>query len=243
MNCPNCKRVIPDNVNTKINFCSFCGGRLFEDDKDYLVEVVCTGQRNLSGGTMMLFLDETTYYEIEPGNRIIFAAKAGFHTLKFRHKIRNKVIHILLSSDFSIKVYFNSLSGLIETIVTEVDENQRDKIFLNAQITQPVMVSNDGQRGFDIMLGEDEPEYEINVTSGLKEGILRLYAERVEFSSKKDFKKEVVQYRDVVEVRKRMGSIDLICAGNVHKVYSIPKDIYNEVMAFLTNRIAETSGS
>ena len=78
--------------------------------------------------------------------------------------------------------------------------------------------------------------------SGKKEGILRLYAERVEFSSKKDFKKEVVQYRDVVEVRKRMGSIDLICAGNVHKVYSIPKDIYNEVMAFLTNRIEKVNG-
>ncbi len=242
MNCPHCKSVIPDNVNTKVNFCSFCGGRLYDDGMNYLVEVVCTGQRNLSGGTMMLFLDERVCYEIEPGNKIVFSAKAGFHTLKFRHKIRNKTIHVLLSSDFSIKVYYNSLSGLIETAVSEVDEDSRDQIFSNATITPPMMVSNEGQKGFDIMLGDDDPEYEINVTSGLKEGILRLYAERSEFSSKQDFKKEVIQYRDVLEIKKKMGSIDMICEGNVHKVYSIPKDIYNEVIAFLTNRITEICG-
>ena len=103
-------------------------------------------------------------------------------------------------------------------------------------MTKPVMVSEDGQRGIDIMLGEDEPEYEINVTSGLKEGILRIYSERLEFTEQGDFKKDIVQYKDVVAVRKKLGSIDVQCAGNVHKVYSIPKDIYNEVMAFLTNR-------
>lgn len=30
--------------------------------------------------------------------------------------------------------------------------------------------------------------------------------------------------------------IDILCDGNIHKIYSIPKDIYNEVMSFLNNR-------
>lgn len=242
MNCPNCKKVLADNVNTKINFCPFCGGKLYEDGKDFLIEVICTGQRSLSGGTMMLFVDDTSFYEVEPGNTIYFPVRAGFHTFKFKHKIRNKAIQLLVGADYSIRVYFNSLSGLIETNVTEVDEKQHDAAFGNVKITPPVMVTSEGQKGFDIMLGEDDPEYEISVTSGLKEGILRLYAERCEFSSQKDFKKEIVQYKDVVEARKKMGAVDLVCAGNVHKVYSIPKDIYNEVMAFLTNRIEEVNG-
>ena len=236
MYCHSCNNVLPDNINTKINFCPICGGKLFEDGKEFLVEVVCNGQRNLSGGTMMLFVDESIFYEVSPGEKIYFTAKAGFHTLKFRHKIRNKTIQILLTSDFSIKVYFNTLSGLIETSVSEVDEKDRITVFGGVTMTKPVMVSEDGQRGIDIMLGEDEPEYEINVTSGLKEGILRIYSERLEFTEQGDFKKDIVQYKDVVAVRKKLGSIDVQCAGNVHKVYSIPKDIYNEVMAFLTNR-------
>ena len=56
-----------------------------------------------------------------------------------------------------------------------------------------------------VVIGEaelDDPEYEINATSGFKEGILRLYAERLEFSSEKDFKKEIIQYimkKDVIK--------------------------------------------
>ena len=242
MNCHSCKSVLPDNLNTKINFCPICGGKLYEDGKEFLVEVSCTGQRSLSGGTIMLFVDESVFYEISPGEKIYFTARAGFHSLKFRHKIRNKVIQILLASDFSIKVYYNSLSGLIETSVYEVDEKDRDSVFSGAVISKPIMVSKDGQRTFDVMLREDKPEYEVNVTSGLKEGILRIYSERLEFSGKKDFKKETVQFKDVVAVRKKLGSIDLQCAGNVHKVYSIPKDIYNEVIAFLNNRIQDMGG-
>ena len=236
MNCHSCNSVLPDNINTKINFCPVCGGKLFEAGKEFLVEVACTGQRSLNGGTMMLFVDESVLYEINPGEKIYFTASAGFHSLKFRHKIRNKTIQILLASDFSIKVNYNTLSSLIETSVSEVDEDDRDAVFGNARITKPVMVSADGQRGLDVMLGDDEPEYEIKVSSGLKEGILKIYSERLEFTEQGDFKKDVVKYKDVVAVRKKLGSIDIQCAGNVHKVYSIPKDIYNEVMAFLTNR-------
>ncbi len=236
MYCHSCKNVLPDNLNTKLNFCPICGGKLFEAGKEFLVEVTCTGQRSLNGETMMLFVDESIFYQLNPGEKIYFAANAGFHTLKFRHKIRNKTIQILLASDFSIRVNYNSLSSLIETSVSEVDEKDRDTVFGNIEITKPVMVSSDGQRGLDIMLGDDEPVYEIKSTSGLKEGILRIYSERLEFTENGDFKKDVVLFKDMVAVRKKLGSIDVQCAGNVHKVYSIPKDIYNEVMSVLTNR-------
>ncbi len=237
MNCPKCNHILPDNISNKINFCPFCGGKLFEDDKDFMIEITCTGQRNLAGGVIMLFLDDTTLYEIQPGENIYITVRAGFHTMKFRHKIRNKTIHILVTNNYSIRAYYNSLSGLIETVVSEVDDKQYAMTFANAIIAKPTMVTNQGEKGLDILLGEDEPEYEINATSGFKEGILRIYAERCEFSCEKDFNKEVVKYSDVVAIKKKMGSLDIQCVGNVHKVYSIPKDIYNEVLSFLTNRV------
>lgn len=241
MNCPNCNHILPDNISHKINFCPYCGGKLFETGKEFLLEVSCTGQRNLDGGVIMLFLDDSTLYEIQPGDKIIISVRAGFHTLNFRHKIRNKVIQVLVSNNYTIRAYYNSLSGLIETTVSEVDEKHYKSVFGSAKIAKPVMVTNEGQKGLDIMLGEDAPEYEVSATTGFKEGILRIYAERCEFSCEKDFKKEVVQYKDVVAIKKKMGSLDIHCTGNVHKVYSIPKDIYNEVLSFLTNRIADVN--
>ncbi len=67
MNCPNCKNILPENINSRINFCPICGGKLYEDGKEFLVEVICTGQRTLTGGTMMLFVDEMVFYEVRPG--------------------------------------------------------------------------------------------------------------------------------------------------------------------------------
>ena len=110
--------------------------------------------------------------------------------MKFRQKIRSKTISLPVNSDYVIRPYFNSLSGLIETNVQQV------KI-------------SDAEHGGKGRAG-------IMIT-----------------------KKEVLQYKEIVSVRRKMGSLDIECAGNVHKVYSIPKDIYNEVMAFLTNRISE----
>lgn len=242
MNCPNCNHILPDNISNKINFCPFCGGKLYEDGKEFLMEISCTGQRHLDGGAVMLFLDDTTLYEIQPGDKIVISVRAGFHTLKFRHKIRNKTIQVLVSNNYAIRAYYNSLSGLIETSVSEVDEKQYNQIFANAKLAKPSMVTTEGQKGLDVMLGEDDPEYEVAASSGFKEGILRIFAERCEFESEKDFKKEIVQYKDVVAIKKKMGSLDIQCAGNVHKVYSIPKDIYNEVLVFLTNRAGEVQG-
>ena len=82
MNCPKCNHILPDNISNKINFCPFCGGKLFEDDKDFMIEITCTGQRNLAGGVIMLFLDDTTLYEIQPGENIYITVRAGFHTMK-----------------------------------------------------------------------------------------------------------------------------------------------------------------
>jgi hypothetical protein len=191
---------------------------------------------------MMVFVDERNMYEVAPGDSICFALDAGFHTIKFRYKIRSKTITILAASSYAIRTYYNTLSGLIETTVSMVEDSEEGispQELDKRALTSPVMVSEDGQKTFDILLGDDDPEYEIKVTSGLKEGILRLFSERLEFSPVNDLKKEIVNYKNIVSVRKKMGSIDVQCDGNVHKVYSIPKDIYNEVMAFLTNRISE----
>ena len=191
MNCPKCNHILPENISHKINFCPFCGGKLYEDGKEFLLEVSCTGQRNLDGGAVMLFLDDTTLYEIQPGDKIYVAVRAGFHSMLFRHKIRSKNIQVLVCNNYAIRVYYNSLSGLIETVVNEVEENQYNTVFGHAKLAKPVMVTTEGERGLDVMLGEDSPEYVISATSGFKEGVLKIYAERCEFSSEKDFKKEV----------------------------------------------------
>ena len=210
--------------------------------KSYVIEIQCVGQREGEDALMMLFVDDRQMYEVKAGESMFIALEAGFHSLKFRQKIRSKTITLHVNSDYVIRPYFNSLSGLIETNVTKTQftgrENKEDGDF-GIRITEPVMESADGKKTFDVMLGDDDPEFEFNTTSGLKEGVLRIFYERCEFSPKDEFKKEVLQYKKIVSVKRKMGSLDIECAGNVHKVYSIPKDIYNEVMAFLTNRISE----
>ena len=241
MNCPKCGKSLPNTLNMKITFCPICGERLFEAGKKYLVEIQCVGQRT-GEGTMKMFVDDKQLYELTPGENICILLDAGFHTLKFRHKIRDKVIDILANSSYVVKAYYNTLSGLIETNIMKVDDSEEgaNVAAIGAdQLAVPVMEAEDGTRAFDVVLGEDDPDYEIKVTTGLKEGMLKIYSERCEFSTEGNFKKEIINYKDVAEVKKKMGSIDIVCDGNVHKVYSIPKDIYNEVLAYLTIRISE----
>ena len=244
MKCPKCGEQLPANMNAKIKFCPICGEPLFQIGKHYLVEVNCTGQRDDAGTPMMVFVDDRLLYEVRPGEKITFSVLAGFHTLKFRHKIRNKVITLLVTANYVIRAYFNTLSGLIETNVSKVDDSEEGLDALTVagmNLSQPVMISEDGKRSFDVLLGEDDPEYEIKVTSGLLEGILKIFTERCEFLPSGNMKKDVTHYREVQSVRKKMGALDLLCEGNVHKVYSIPKDIYNEVLAYLNNRIEDVN--
>lgn len=244
MNCPKCKRQLTGNNNAGIYFCPFCGKKLFEEGKEYIITITCIGQRGGDNAVMMVFVDDKELYEVKPGESICFPASAGFHNIKFRHKIRNKTIQVLLSSNFLIKTTFNSLTGLIETTVSEQDDNEAgigaDNVAADKVV--PVMVA-ENSKAFDVLLGDDDPEFEIKATSGFKEGVLRLYSERCEFTADNELKKDVVSYKNICEVRKKMGSIDILCDGNVHKVYSIPKDIYNDVLAFLTNRVEASKAS
>ena len=207
--------------------------------------IQCSGQRDGENTQMIVFLDDTFMYEVKPGESICFMVDAGFHSLKFRRGIRSKAISLIADSGYIVRSYFNTLSGLIETSILRVDDTLPSpelKELTEARLVKPVMVSENGAKGFDIVLGEDDPEYEIKCSSGFDNGVLRLYAKRFEFSSDKQLKKEIVQYDNIVSVNKKIGSIDIVCTGNVHKVYSIPKDIYNETIAYLTNRVAELKG-
>ncbi len=245
MNCPKCGKRLPDNMSMNIRFCPLCGEKLFDEGKKYLIEIQCTGQRSGENDVMMVFVDDMHMYEVRPGENICFAVEAGFHSIKFRYKIRSRSISLLVANSYSIRTYFNTLSGLIETNVNIVENSGAGLStgeLAQKKLTKPVMVSEDGKRSFDVMLGDDDPEYEIKVTSGLKEGVLRIYSERLEFSPSDELKKEIISYKNVTAVKRKMGSIDVQCEGNVHKVYSIPKDIYNEVLAFLTNRVGEVQG-
>ena len=224
----------------RVKFCPFCGEPLFQAGKNYLIEVQCSGQRDDNGTAMMVFVDERQLFEGRPGETITFTVSAGFHVLKFRHKIRNKTISLLVNSNYEIRASFNTISGLIETNINTVKGTSEgmDVIQIaSTNLSVPTMVADDGQKSFDVLLGEDDPEYEVKVSSGLQEGILKIFSERCEFTPQGQLKKEITHYKEVLAVKKKMGSIDILCEGNVHKVYSIPKDIYNEVLAFLNNRI------
>ena len=239
MNCPKCGRVLPEKVNIKINFCPLCGERLYEAGKKYLIQVQSNITRD-SDDKMMMFLDDRDLYDVRPMDTVCVAVDAGFHTINFRHKIRSKKITILVASNYMIRANFNTLSGLIETNIMKVEDSEdgiSDQDLSDIELSSPIMVSKDGTRSFDIITGHDDPEFELSVTSGLKRGLLRIYTKRIEFMGENDFKKEVIPYTEMVSVRPKMGSIDIQCEGNVHKVYSIPKDNYNEVLAYLTNRV------
>ena len=241
MNCPGCGKVLPDFMTPDMRFCPYCGEMLYEEGIYYIIEVQCGGRRTVDD-SMMVFVDDRELYEVKPGENIRFAIVSGFHALKFRQKVRSRTINFLVGSDYFIRASSNSLSGLIETSITKIEDTEightrRD--LDEKKLTSPVMVSEDGKKTFDIMLGDDSPDYEFRATSGFREGTLRIYSERCEFSPKDQLKKEVINYKNVLAIRKKIGAVDLQCDGNVHIVYSIPKDIYNEVMAFLNNRINE----
>ena len=241
MNCHKCGSQIPDIFDCKINYCPFCGERLIEAGKKYLVRI----QSNFSGdetdSKMLVFVDDRELYEINPHDNISFTLLSGFHALKFKYKNKSRNINLMATSNYVIRVNVNSLSGLIETNILKANgssEGLSESELASLELTQPVMVSQDGSRSLDVLTGNDEPLYELRASSGLKEGLIRIYDMRIEFSSGKDSNKEVTYFSSVEAVKSKMGSIELRCEGNVRKVYSIPKDSYNEVMAFLTNRIA-----
>ena len=236
MNCPNCNVALPDGINTRINFCPSCGGKLYQSGKKYLIEVMCTGQRSFEGSDMLLFVDDKAAYDLIANEKIVLSVNAGFHSFRFKKGLRSKSIQLLISGNYTIKVYYNTLSGLFETTITEVLDENYEEVFGNAKSVGPMLTAHEKKEEFDTLLGENNPDYVINATSGFREGILRLYAGRCEFSCG-DINREVTQYKDMLSVKKKTGSIDIICAGNVHKVYSIPKDIYNEVIAYLNNKI------
>ena len=235
MKCPNCGGILKTNMN----FCPFCGKKVFEDGKEFLIKISCQGHRDDDKSVMKVFVDDEKLYEVRPGEVICFSAKAGYHTLKFRHKIRTKRIQIQLLSNYVIKVNYNSLTSLIETSVSGIDDmtdpdNQAE--FEDIFISEPVLTS-DNKKWEISNIDKDGPDYEIKASSGFKEGTLSLFAERCEFKCEADFKVDITEYKNVLKISRKMGSIDFECAGKIHKVYSIPKDSYNEVMAYLTNHL------
>ncbi len=239
MRCPKCSERLPDYTKIKLRFCPVCGERLFEQGEKYHITIICSGQRNLTDSAMHVFVDEKQMYEMMPADKIVIELDSGFHSIKFKRNIRNKNISLLVSANYEIRVYFNTLSGLIETVVSQIIEKKG----MEVAATPPKMVSEDGRKTFDILFEEDDPEYDFKTTSGFTEGRLKIYSMRCEFIKDVSLKKEVTNYKDVLRVRKKMGSIEFKCDGNVRKVYSIPKDIYNDVMAFLTNRIQDIKRS
>ena len=242
MKCPSCGKALPEKMNIQMHYCPMCGASLFEDGKRYLIEIQFSVVHSADFGGMLVFLDEKELYEVPVSKSICFSVEAGFHTLKFRYGIRDKVINLEVTSGYVIGMYYNQMSGLLETNILKADDSSEglsaDELE-GMKLTDPIMVSGDKKAYFEAALGEDRPEYETRATSGLKEGTLRLFSDRVEFEGKNEFKKDSYIYTDIVAVKKKMGSIDVECEGNVHKVYSIPKDIYNEVLVYLTNKANE----
>ena len=242
MKCPSCGKALPEKMNIQMHYCPICGACLFEEGKMYLIEIQFSVVHSADFGGMLVFLDEKELYEVPVNKSICFSVEAGIHTLKFRYGIRDKVINLEVTSGYVIGMYYNQISGLLETNILKANgssEGLSAEELESMKLTDPILVSGDKKAYFEAALGEDRPEYDTKAASGLKEGRLRLYSDRVEFEAEKEIKKDSYNYNDIVAVKKKMGSIDVECVGNVHKVYSIPKDSYNEVLVYLTNKAAE----
>ena len=249
MKCPKCGKILPENINSKIKFCIYCGEELFEEGEKYTIQINVIGARSDGMGPMLVFVDDKEMFETKIMDNIYIQVPAGFHEFKFRKGIRSKSISLLINSNFMIRATFNTLSGLIDTKITMVTEDLINSgtvevpDFTKVPIAKPAVVSFDGAKTFDVMLGDDDPEFDFNTASGLTEGILRVFSNRLEFISEGQYKKETLNYENIVGIRRKMGSVDIQCEGNVHKIYSIPKDIYNDVLAYLTNRISEVKNT
>ena len=156
MNCPKCGKSLPDTANMTITFCPSCGERLFDVGKKYLVEIQCAGQRSAGGTTMKVVVDDKRLYEIIPGESICILLDAGFHTMYFKYRIREKTIEFLVNSSYVVKAFYNTLSSLIETSIMMVEDSEGGvdlSEIAGRQLTAPIMESVNGIKGFEVVLG------------------------------------------------------------------------------------------
>ena len=246
MICPKCLK----EVGSKFKFCPYCGESL--DNKDTIkLTIVRKGQRFEDNPAMTVFIDDTSVYHINSGEKIVLNIAAGWHSIKFAFKVREKTIDLNITQNQMIEVEYNTLSGLLETVLTPrlnyTFKDGKVKQVENAassatEINLDVAASRaDSAVIAEMRANNNKPMFVIKTTTGFLKGELFIYADRAEFVTDNNKKSTVIKYSNVKSVDKKMGNLDIVEKNDNHNIYVIPREKFNDVYVYLNEHVKALS--
>ena len=118
MFCPNCG----SELLAGAKFCASCGNPVSaissnmdqtetEELKNYIITIKRASQFYVINPAINLTLDDRESYKIANGETIRISVPSGEHTLTFSSGIRNKVVRVNVTGDFSLAVHWNRVTG------------------------------------------------------------------------------------------------------------------------------------
>ncbi|MCR4902328.1 MAG: SHOCT domain-containing protein [Butyrivibrio sp.] len=248
MICPKCRK----NAGDKFKFCPFCGAELTNTQQIKLT-IVRKGQRFDDNPAMTVFIDEEAVYYIRSAEKLVLNIDPGWHSIKFIFKIREKTIDLNINQNTMIEAEYNTLSGLIETVLTpRINFTVKDgkvKSVENAASSATEINPNavgtkaDPSVIAEMRAGNNKAMYEIKTTTGFLNGTLYIYANRVEFITGANNKTTLISFNDVKKVEKKMGNIDIVEKDDNHNIFVIPREKFTEVFSYLNEHVKALSHS
>jgi len=246
MICPKCQK----EAGNKFKFCPFCGTELSNPGKIKLT-IVRKGQRFDNNSSMTVFVDDDAVYHLNSGEKIVLTIPIGWHSIKFAFKIREKTIDLNITQNQMIEVEYNTLSGLLETILTPrlnyTFKDGKVKPIENAassaaEVDLDVAASRvDANVIAEMRANNNKPAFEIKTTTGFLKGDLFIYADRAEFVTDTNNKNSVVKYDNVRSVDKKMGNIDIVEKNDNHNIFVIPREKFSDVYMYLSEHVKAIS--
>lgn len=102
-------------ISSNAQFCPKCGYKIernnaIETDV-YILTINRAKQWFAINPSVKIIVDEHTEYRIGNGKTISITIPAGVHTIGFFCGIRNKIVDINMSSDLTINIKWNRLTG------------------------------------------------------------------------------------------------------------------------------------
>ena len=249
MICPKCRKKSGD----KFKFCPYCGEPLENLDCVRLT-IVRKGQRFDNNPPMTIFIDDDSVYHLKSGEKIVIKnMQSGWHSIKFAFKVREKTIDLNITQNQMIEVEYNSLSGLIETILTPrhnytVKDGKVTEVENAASAATEIDLDVAASRADAAVIAEmrannNKPVFEIKTTTGFLSGELVIYADRAEFVTENKNKSMVLPYLEVRSVEKKMGNIDIVGKDDSHNIFVIPREKFSDVFIYLNEHIKALSQS
>ena len=118
MFCPKCG----NQINEDAKFCSRCGHAIAHSsdilsasgDKSYTLTITREKQLFAVNPAVKVVIDGKDKYQVANGSSVRIPISGGAHTIACSCGIRNKVLNIDITGDFSLTMKWNQVTGSLE---------------------------------------------------------------------------------------------------------------------------------